>query len=896
MRLIFAARERVNALLFGRRADAETAEEMQHHLEMEADRLVRESGLDPQEAWRQASIALGGVDKYREQVRDARGFGWLTGMGLDFRLGGRMLLKYPGLTLIGGFVLAGAIAIGAGLFETGRETLYPTLPFEDGDRIVRVELWDAETSRAERRLLDDFMRWREQLTSITDLTAYRSFERNVVGSDGTAQPVTVAEIGASAFQLTRVPPLFGRPLSVADEQPGAPPVVVLGHDVWQRRFNADRGIVGRTVQLGAATPIVVGVMPDGFGFPLSHNAWVPLRIGNTAAREGASVQVVGRLTPGATFASAQSELDGVAARAASQGPATHEHLRLRLRAFAGLDPGEPIGADWLLGLVFVVFLLTGAGANVATLVFARTAMRESEIVVRNALGASRRRILAQLFIEALVLSSVAAAFGLLLAAIGLRFMWYYAVEVLQVPQPFWWNGDIEWPTVVFAAVLAVLGAAVVGLLPAIRATGPRIATGLKNLAGGEAGTSMRFGGAWSVIIVLQVAFTVLCFPLAIGVATAALRDLITRSSFPSESYLTFRPELDRDGANGASENMDADTFDARFDALYGELRRRLEEDPRVLAVTFGSALPGTEHPDFRMEAQSGSEVPQPINASAETEIAFARVDPGFFDAFDIPLLAGRAFHAGDVAAADSTVIVNESLARSLGGSPLGVRIRRTAEASDVEPGPWYEIVGVVRNLNMEPTTDGEAGFVYRAASPAAVYPPIVAVRVSGDAAALDPHVRTLAVNLDPALRLYEVLPLAEVVRRRELVVVAVSLFVTGIVAIAVLLSAAGLFALMALAVARRTREIGIRRALGATSRRLLADLFRRAATQLGLGIILGNILIVLLVSTIGSGFQIEVILPMIAVSLTMVLVGLIACVVPARRALRIQPTSALKEG
>src|SRR5687768_7713406 len=356
---------------------------------------------------------------------------------LDWKLGARMLRKHPALTIIGGLSLAAAIAIGAIGIEVAGELLYKRLPFEDGGRVVRLETQDAVASRAEPRVLHDFAIWRRSLKTVTELGAARVSERNVLTGEGRIEALPVAEITASAFPLTRVPPLLGRPLQPADETQAAAPVVVLAYHVWQRQFLADPAIVGRVVTVGRTARTVVGVMPPRFGFPRNQEIWVPLPIHDVAPREGPGVQVFGRLADGVSWQDASSELDVVSARFAADQPSTHAQLRTRVRAFTGRTPGDPLRFEDLALHAVVLLLLGAISANVATLIFARTAMRESEIVVRHALGASRARVVAQIVTEGLVLALGAAVLGLVVAQATMRYAWALATQMTGDGLPFW---------------------------------------------------------------------------------------------------------------------------------------------------------------------------------------------------------------------------------------------------------------------------------------------------------------------------------------------------------------------------------------------------------------------------------------------------------------------------
>src|SRR5687768_2027453 len=349
---------------------------------------------------------------------------------LDWKLGGRLLLKYPALTIIGGLSLAAAMTIGAVGIEVADELLYKRLPFDEGGRVVRLETQDTSASRVEPRVLHDFAIWRQSLKTVTELGAARVSERNVLTGEGRVELLRVAEITASAFPLTRVLPSLGRPLQPTDEMQDAEPVVILGYDVWQRQFLHDPAIIGRVVTVGRTARTVVGVMPPRFGFPRNQQLWVPLPIQDAAPREGPAVLVFGRLADRASWQDAAAELDVVSARLAADLPATHAQLRTRVRAFAGRTPGDPLRLEDLAVHTIVLLLLGAVSANVATLIFARTAMRESEMVVRHALGASRARVIAQIITESLVLTLTAALLGLVVAQTTVRYAWARASQVI----------------------------------------------------------------------------------------------------------------------------------------------------------------------------------------------------------------------------------------------------------------------------------------------------------------------------------------------------------------------------------------------------------------------------------------------------------------------------------
>ena len=811
---------------------------------------------------------------------------------LDWKLGARLLLKHPALTIIGGLSLAAAMAIGAVGIEVADELLYKRLPFDEGSRVVRLETQDMAASRVEPRVLHDFAIWRRSLKTVVELGAARVSERDVPTGEGRVESLRVAEITASAFPLTRVPPLLGRPLQPTDEVPGAHPVVVLGHDVWDRHFLRDPSIIGRVVTVGRTARTVVGVMPARFGFPRNQQIWVPLPVQDAAPREGPAVQVFGRLADGASWRDAAAELDVVSARFAVDEPATHAQLRTRVRAFAGRTPGDPLQLEDLAVHAIVLLLLGAVSANVATLIFARTAMREPEIVVRHALGASRARVIAQIVTESLVLSLTAAGLGLVVAQVAVGYAWSRASQIMGEALPFWVDLRLEPVTVAYALLLALVAAVMIGLLPALKATGSSINRGLQGITSG--GGTLKFGGIWSFIIGTQVACTLLFVPAAVGIFTNTVKEKATAAEFPADHYLTFRLSMDNEPLAGEPGVPDDRQIASRRALAYDEFARRMRQEPGVTDVTLGDRLP-TMAPDWvAVEMEQDGAPPARLQGNYEGGFAMATIGAGYLEAFGARIVAGRSLAAADTAAANRPIVVNEAFMRLVGRNPVGARVRTVQRGGEHELGPWQEIVGVVTDLWTFPADWSGAAYIYRPGSAAALDVPMVAVRVAGDASPLAPHVAALARQADAGLQLRDIVTFDEIVAREHTRMVGGSAVFAGVLLVAVLFSAAGLYALMAVAVARRTREIGIRVALGASRRHVLGSVFARAGRQLGGGIIVGNSLI-LLIAWRTDSLTTELVVTSLLTSVIMAIIGVLACAAPARRALRIHPTEALRQ-
>jgi predicted permease len=685
-------------------------------------------------------------------------------------------------------------------------------------------------------------------------------------------------------------PLIGRGLIDTDETPGAPSVVVLSYDVWQRSFEGRDDVVGATVKLGSAPATVVGVMPERFSYPLSDDAWTPLQFrASYGALEGDPISVIGRLKPGITLAQANAELRALGERAAAALPATHAHLRPTVtRLGRGSETPTDIAGVALMVLPSLLVLLL-ACTTVGTLFYARTAIREGEMAMRSALGASRARIIGQLFVEALVLASISAVVGLIAADRTLR----WGIETVAEGQggvPFWMTPGLGITTVLFTVGLAVVGATMVSLLPALRVTRTHVQSYLKNL--GVGGSTLRFGHVWTTAMIAQVALTAIVIPTGIEGANQAILRLRIHARFPSHEYFTARLELDRRAADDETPSA----FEERRARTYARLEPLIAEEPDVVAVTFSDRVPGAS---LAIKRTAAAEI-QSGGLAFQAAFATLSVGPAFFEAFARPIVAGRGFRGGDFSPAARTVIVNEALARDFAQrgitSPLGVRLRYSGKE------PPFEIVGVVRDLGLDPGEQGdEPVYVFHAASAATVSPLTMSVRLRGNPATLAARLPVIAAGVDGGLSVLEARPLGESIWQRDFWIVVPVVAAAGVSALVLLLSAMGLFSLMSISVSRRTREIGLRVALGAHPRHVLFGIVAHALALMGSGVVAGAGVVLLAVALgLGpTGRPADDVVSFAAwigvTSAVMLAAGLLACVEPARRALRINPIDALRD-
>lgn len=826
---------------------------------------------------------------------------------LDVKLGLRMLRRHPGLTVVS--VLALSIGIPASLIPIhGIDAMGAPLPFDEADRIVGIRNRSLTTRRPELRSVHDYFVWRDEATAFQAVGATRADAYNVISEDGRAAPVEGAEMTASGFRILRVPPLMGRVLLESDEVPGAADVVVISRELWQLRLGGDPDVLGKTIGVGARPYQVVGVMPEGFLFPWRDHLWLPFRYRpmDFERGRGPDLTVFGRLADGASIDDARAELETIGARLAGEYPDTDGRLRPQLMGYTEMAWGRSDGLDrlgsYVAELVALALLMIVCG-NVGTLILARTASRSGEIAVRTALGASRSRIVVQLFVEALVLAVGATGIGLLLADfIATRFQRALPVGA----PPFWLDFGVKPRTVVFALSVAALCAVVAGVLPALRATGRGVGASLQGVA---AGSGMRFGRASTLLIVAEVALAVGFLTVAGTLTYALVANGPDVSDIDPNEYLMVELTLPRTDRGATESRLDSlyrrafgapavPDFRERVTAVVTGLSDRLATAPEVRGVAMGSRLPEMEHQARQVEIE-GEDRGEGFEGH---RVRLATVGIDFFDGLGAEVLAGRGFDTEDVAGPPgqdrAAVIVNTAFVEHVlgGGNPIGRRVRYVVPPNR-EPGPWYEIVGVVGHLGMHALTPARDEGMYHPAAPGELYPVWMAIRLGEDPLAFLPRLRRIASEVDPEAMIRSPRVLSDAPNIDKTINLYGYLLLVFLCGITLLLSGAGLYALMSFTVSQRTREIGIRTALGARPERILIAIARRTLLQLVVGVTSGV--------AVGLGLLYslrEANIPgpsptgtLVACSTFMLLVGMVACLAPTLRALRIQPVEALRE-
>lgn len=868
------------------KADSDLTREINAHLRLLEDGFVAE-GMTSEEARYAAKRAFGGVEQAKEQQRDTRTFAWLTGWSIDLKLGVRMMKKTPGLTVIAVLALAVGMGAGATYFEFVTHLFRPKLSFPGADRLVGLLNWDLSKANVEDRSLYEFAEWKTQLTTVEELGAGWQVEEILTAEGGRTESARGWEISASAFRVLPTPPLYGRPLLDDDENPGAEPVIVIGEELWNTLFNADPQVIGRTVRFGVSHRTVVGVMPRSFGFPLASAFWTPMHLDKATIKrgEGPLIRMFGRLAPGAELGQAQAELETIAGRmpdpieaGRAGATGTRASVHLYVDSF-WVDFWRSASTDFLFLILYsinipFIALLGICAANVAQLIFARTTARESEITVRRALGASRGRIVGQFVAEALVLASIAAIVGLAAAPLALR----EVRKMMAVDMPFWWNEQLRIETIAYSALLVIIAALVIGGVPALRATGPKMNARLKEAGAG--GATMRFGKLWTGVIVTQVAVTVILLLglVSIGWIVYQQNAEAAQAALPKNEYFIAHVRFEQ----GATAE--------RHIAVRRELQRRLNADPDVINATFAIDLPGEVDEDtISLELSStGEGRGGPLKVREAVPIG-----SNYFETFRLPLVAGRVFTASEIEERRNVVIVDETFVRLvLGGrSAIGQLVRESQTEQSDTPGPWQEIVGVVKDIAPAPNKTAADAMFYRPAAPGNGWPLVVHSRRNSVA-----RLREVAAATDPEIRLGGVMTI-ERERERDTEAVGHFMMVLGIIAATTLmLAAAGIHSLISFTLASRTREIGIRTALGAAPIRIVRSILSPPFIKVVIGIIMGITPgISLIYARLDWGISVPmIVLVGVSVAAFIIAITVISSVWPVRRALKIPPTEALR--
>ncbi|MBC8089698.1 MAG: ABC transporter permease [Phycisphaerae bacterium] len=882
--------------------ERETREEFEHHISLRAAHLVNE-GMPASTAEKQARMEFGHIESHRADARVARGLrrvDQLRVSWIDVKLGVRMLVKYPVLSIASVFALAVGIPIGLAPGHLANALNAP-LPGDRDNRVRAIRYWDPATQGIAATSYGDFDVWSRSVSSFSSLAAFRAITLNVSSGPERAEPVASTQVTGSAFEILGVVPQLGRTLNATDASRGAPDVAVIGHRLWVSRFNSDARIIGRNIRIGGTLTTVVGVMPDAFRFPSNEQLWIPLRDEFAGSLEsGISVQILGRLADDVSPERAQAELQNIRMPLAGDAAGiTRQHrVRAEVVPFGLLSMGLPRGGlaalpEFRLVQVLMFALVLVACGNVAMLVFARTATRFREIAIRTALGASRSRIVSQIFAETFILSALSAALGVFTVDWLLRHVNVASIAGLSA-MPYWLTLNVTGATIVNAVVLATVCATVAGVFPAIRITGRAINQNIRAFSG------VRFGKLTGALVVADIAVAVIAVGLSLTIVQQMLNLRARQTAgIPAAEYLAVEIRMS-DDARANYRDDDRAELTARRATAQRALVTALAAEPGVTSVTVADVLPLMEHRSQPVEVEGVSD----STSVSPKWVRSASVDVDYFRALGQTMIAGREFTRTDAESAHGTIIVNVPFVnRVLGGkNPIGVRVRfprnRSRAGNASLAASTYEIVGVVPHLgvNMVNAEHGEA--VYFPVSPGQLNPIQVALHVSASPMSMLPRVREIASAIDPDLAVSRPAVLGELRQSDWYLTLGIGGALTLLAIVLVALATSGLFAMLSLSVSERTREIGIRAALGATRQVLVLTILRKSLVQIGIGALIGfpvatYLNVAVAVESDASPFKAFLVATALSTGIVVV-VSVLSCLVPTRRVLAVQATEAMR--
>lgn len=795
----------------------------------------------------------------------------------DVRFAVRMLFKSPGFTATAALTLALGISLTATIFSVLTGVL-GDLPFAEPDRIVALDTNNLSRGIDSRGVASrEYLAWKNEMKSLEGLAGFFSGTVNLSGNER-PERFEGAFITANAFPLLRVQPILGRVFLPEEDRPGAQQVVLLGFDVWKNRYGADPRIVGKSVRVNGEPATVVGVMPEGFQFPVRQSVWIPLKLDPTMAsrpEDELYLFTVARLRPGFSLDQANGEAAMVARRYAQQHPTTNEGISAVVKPYTHMFVDETDRAIQFTGLALVSLVLLIACFNVANLLVAKTLNRSKEVAVRTALGASRAQVMRQLLMESLLLSVLGAAIAIGLTFLGVRL---FNTLVDDPERPFWINVRVDQEVVLFAIAAALVSSLVAGLLPALQASRADLSSVLKDESRGSSGFRLSRLSKGLVVVELALSYGLL---IAAGLTVhTVLSQSRADLGFTSQNIFTARI--------GLSETTYPESLQRI--AFFEELLRRLQSVPGATSVALTSHLPtsGTEIWNYAVEGRAyATDNDYPTLRSMV-------VSPDFFGTFGLPILQGEGFEQQS-RADQASVVVNRSFADRMwpGETPLGKRIRLGTSDSK---SPWLTVIGVVPDIQLEGTHSGD---------PAAVYLPFtqedrrfmsLAVRTAGPPMAITSAVREQVQAIDKDLPIYFVKSMDEVVSQSLFLLNVIGSVFTIFGVLAFFLAMVGLSGIMSFSVSRRKPELGVRRALGAQTSDIVRLILRQALRQIFIGLGIGLLVAVVMAKLVNSVFGVQPWEPLtfVLTAAGLVLVGVLACLIPARRATRVNPMMALQ--
>lgn len=879
MKFVASLRTLASTLFRRSRVENEMEEELRSHIQQRADDLER-SGLARSEAERQARIEFGGYQKFKEECREALGAHLLHTFVQDIRYGLRMLQRSPGFTSVAVLTLALGIGANTAIFSVVYGVLLRPLPFKDPGRLIVL---NETTPRVGAVAVSypNFLDWREQSQTFSQMAPITSVEFNLAG---VSQPESITGLAVSPnfLSMMGVRPLLGRNFYASEDKPGTAAVVLLSYELWQSHLGGDLAAVGRTITLDDTSFTIIGVLPPDYRAVEKLDIMIPIGVWATSNSsinkrgDRGDMVVVGRLAPGVTLPRARAEMEGIAARLAKEYPVTNDQCGVLLQPLRDVYVGDTRPAILVL-FAAVMFVLLIASANVANLFLVRGAARTREIALRVALGASRSRIIRQILTESFVLACLGGILGIALAVVGIRGISHFIPAMMLAGA----SVDMNGPVLLFAAVVVVISALVFGLAPALQSAKGDPQAELKEGAKTVSGASHNRLRDLLAIAEISLALILL---IGAGLMIRSLYRLLSVDpGFRVESVLTMRMDL----------RTTQYANDPQVINFWQQVLDRVRELPGVENVAAGSVVPLTDNHSRVDITIENMPLPQPgsfPHPDAHT------VSPGYVSTLGIPLLRGRTFTDADSEKAPLVGMVNAMLAKKYFGNedPIG---KRFMLGHPGEKSHWITIVGVVADTKLYGLAQPARLEIYFPLRQAARNEMELLAKSAVDPTTLTASIRNAIASIDKNQPITDIATMEQLVSNdvsvRRITLILLAMF-SGL---ALLLAAIGIYGVLSYAVALRTREIGIRLALGAQRADVLRLIVGQGVRLAVAGVTIGlvtSLALTRLMSTLLFSVSANDPLTFASVALMLAIVALTACYIPARRAMRVDPMIALR--
>lgn len=798
----------------------------------------------------------------------------------DLRISFRGLRRTPGTAFVAVFAFALGIGLTTLVFSIVWGVLIRGLPFEDSQEIVSLRRTNPSRGIFSMGVtIHDLTDWRADQRTFEGLVGYTNSSLSLSDDESSPQRLDGCYIEPEMFGVLGVQPVAGRAFTLDDAKTGAAPVMLIGWGVWQQRFGGAPDIVGRAVRINGEATTIIGVMPRGFGFPGAQNAWQPLKLDplQLPRGQGGGLAVFGRLRDGVTVEQAVADIERIARRLAAEYPATNEGVGSRVYDFTDDMLGSDVRTALYAMFGSVVFVLLIACANVTNLLMARAMMRAREVGLRTALGASRVRVASQFLAESFALALSGALLGTGIAAFGIRL---FNNAIADKRPPFWIDIRLDGVALLWGFLAMVAATLLAGALPALQAARASTSEILKDESRG--GSSFRLGRISRMLVAGEMALSVGLLVGAGLMIKSVVKVQTVDLGFDARQVYTARLSLQQ---QKYADNQ-------RRIAFQDELLARVRGLAGVESASLTTSAPGmgTGWATFGIEGATYLTDRDYPNAT------LLYVTPGFFETIDAAVVTGRDFTGADRDGAPLVAVVNRAFEKRHfpDGDALGQRIRIGGANSEF---PWATIVGIVPDRFASGVEDRRPEAIYE---PMAQIPPgtfSTLARTRGDPVELSAGIRSLLADMDPDLPMYSTGALEDVIRRDNWQYGVIgSLFVSFGLA-ALFLASVGLYGVMAFSVGRRTREIGVRMALGATRRDVLRMVLLQGLTQTTIGLAVGTAFALAVSRVIAALlFKVEPRDPAIfaAVIVVLLLTTVVACWVPARRAAAVDPLEAMR--